>query len=92
MSNTQYTPGPWFADNQKVCAESNSVLIANCAVRYSPHVECGANAKLISAAPDMAKALKHILEDALAMGMASSAFSGAVIEARAALAKAGVQS
>jgi hypothetical protein len=47
-----------------------------------------ANARLIAAAPTMLAALRGLLEDAKSYGMADSAFSGSLIEAAAAIAKA----
>jgi hypothetical protein len=47
-----------------------------------------ANARLIAAAPTMLAALRGLLEDAKSYGMADSAFSGSLIEAAIAIAKA----
>jgi hypothetical protein len=47
-----------------------------------------ANARLIAAAPEMLDALRGLLEDAKAYGMADSEFSGSLIEAAIAIRQA----
>jgi hypothetical protein len=47
-----------------------------------------ANARLIAAAPEMLAALRGLLEDAKAYGMADSEFSGSLIEAAIAIRQA----
>jgi hypothetical protein len=49
-----------------------------------------ANANLIAAAPDLARALADLLADAVEMGLDDSPVSGSLLEARKALRKAGV--
>jgi hypothetical protein len=49
-----------------------------------------ADAHLIAAAPDLARALADLLADAVEMGLDESPVSGSLIEAREALRKAGV--
>lgn len=62
MTTTQHTPGPWFADDQKVRAEIDHVLIAGCSVRDLETSECQANARLIAAAPETKQQRDELLE------------------------------
>jgi hypothetical protein len=87
MSNA-HTPGPWEAWQRQ-----SAVFVVACDFQVAllcdgNNSEINANAHLIAAAPDMLAALRGILDDAKAYGMADSAFSGSLIEAAAAIAKA----
>lgn len=82
----KHTPGPWHIEGgTKIWAGDE--LVAGAAVMRMPHA---ANAALIAAAPDLARALADLLADALSMGLDDSPVSGSLIEARKALRKAGV--
>ena len=63
-----------------------------CDLRVPPGMggfgEGEANARLIAAAPDLLAALRHLLEDAVALNMGESDRSGVLAEARAAIDKA----
>lgn len=67
MSETKFTPGPWKA----VSFNGNSLVVTELIVHEKESIAllgtCGekqqANARLISAAPDMYKALEHALSD-----------------------------
>jgi CTP:molybdopterin cytidylyltransferase MocA len=101
MSETKWTPGPWFVVNcgtkdepmmsvkaARIAGESPRHEVAICATGDSPQAMENANARLIAAAPDLYEALKAIV------GIAGNSFiqtrhGGQVIAAaRAALAKA----
>ena len=82
----KHTPGPWHIEGGNAIWAGDE-LVAGAAVMRMPHA---ANAALISAAPDLARALADLLADAVEMGLDESPVSGSLIAAREALRKAGV--
>jgi hypothetical protein len=64
----QYSKGLWkvkdsiFGGNYKV--ECNNIIIADCFISTQKESESQANAKLISAAPELLKALQALLKEA----------------------------
>ena len=84
MSNA-HTPGPWEARGLTIWEPGRTSLSIAVVTQHERNAR--ANARLIAAAPDMLAALRGILDDAKAYGMADSAFSGSLIEAAAAIAK-----
>jgi len=94
----QHTPGPWVIDSGTIKGQRDaSGYTQSVASIYGPDGEawdaetsCRANARLIAAAPDLARALADLLADAVEMGLDDSPVSGSLIAARAALQKAGV--
>lgn len=91
-----HTPGPWTVDpNPNGLPVVFAQAIGDIAhVRLPPDVtdpECDANAALISAAPDMAEALKEMIRTLVVSdGELQGAGYAAFEQARAALKKAGV--
>jgi hypothetical protein len=93
----QHTPGPWYAVGCMVEVgddESADICTTNPDLFEQGHLappikEQQANARLIAAAPDLARALADLLADAVEMGLDDSPVSGSLIAARAALQKAG---
>ncbi len=90
-----HTPGPWMAG--PMVGESDTIWIGNgdgyvAQVTRIDGLEPidWADAHLIAAAPDLARALADLLADAVEMGLDESPVSGSLIEAREALRKAGV--
>jgi len=79
-----HTPGPW------------DYGVIRDVLEFQPEWEdvssdrLDADAALITAAPDLARALADLLADAVEMGLDDSPVSGSLIAARAALQKAGV--
>lgn len=104
MSETKWTPGPWwvvekYADrNVFVRAEGGMIAEGPYPSHYSNQderfeqekAEHYANARLISAAPDMAEALEKLLgwEDAIRAYIPNGGLTSALTYARSALAKA----
>jgi hypothetical protein len=91
---TKHSPGPWhlneivrrptfvMAGLQCVCEIAHPGDFSN------PSPDAKANARLISASPDLLAALEALLEDAIALGLEDSPYSGVVIQARNAIKKA----
>jgi hypothetical protein len=68
MSQSKWTPGPWRVDFdclEEIVAGRSAVLIAF-AHHSRPQVE--ANARLIAAAPEMAEALRVVLDSQMSKG------------------------
>jgi len=93
--SAQHTPGPWMAG--PMVGESDTIWIGNgdgyvAQVTRIDGLEPidWADAALIAASPDLARALADLLADAVEMGLDDSPVSGSLIEAREALRKAGV--
>jgi len=63
MGDAKYTPGPWTENGTSVHAANDQMIAAV----YGDHPECkydarmGANARLISAAPDLVEACQRTL-------------------------------
>lgn len=98
-----HTPGPWTYEGDHTHRQFNIRMLGReaqhiCTVNnLPPHILANreqstaeANAQLIGAAPDLARALADLLADAVEMGLDDSPVSGSLIEAREALGKAGV--
>lgn len=83
--SAKHTPGPWGIFGYDIGTASDETLAVVCAMDDSVD---DANAALIAAAPDLARALADLLADAVEMGLDDSPVSGSLIEARKALAKA----
>ena len=91
-----HTPGPWSIEENSYRGTNLSIWtrhhlpskIATVPVHPTDPGRDWANARLIAAAPDLFEALKHLLEDALAMGIDEGACCGVVHEARNAIRKA----
>lgn len=90
---TKHTPGPWHigvrtfhAGRDVYGPKGEPVAVADDAITATPEAE--ANARLIAAAPELLAALRHLLEDAVALNMGESDRSGVLAEARAAIDKA----
>lgn len=89
-----HTPGPWtlvgdMAEmNLDVISASGCIAMMECVNDEVDDDALLANARLIAAAPDLARALADLLADAVEMGLDDSPVSGSLIEARKALAKA----
>ena len=79
---TQHTPGPWKTTGANI-TDANRNHVAT--VTDGGTTDGEANARLIAAAPELLAALKDIAETQWANGVPSS---GALREARAAIAKA----
>lgn len=94
--SAKHTPGPWAIDgcvslgNMDVIYGSGRITMMDCENDEVDDDALLANAQLICAAPDLARALADLLADALEMGLDDSPVSGSLIEARDALRKAGV--
>ena len=86
--SAKHTPGPWRVYGDCDVLGRDGDLIAG--VHGYDAGEDEANAALIAAAPDLARALADLLADAVEMGLDDSPVSGSLIEARDALRKAGV--
>jgi len=93
--SAKHTPGPWMAG--PMVGESDTIWIGNgdgyvAQVTRIDGLEPidWADAHLIAAAPDLARALADLLADAVEMGLDESPVSGSLIAAREALRKAGV--
>lgn len=89
MKNQTYTPGPWYAQHNQISSltSSHGCTITNCNAtsRGISDVEVEANARLISAAPEMLAALQACT---LANWNRLDDISNAIKLARAAIAKA----
>jgi hypothetical protein len=98
---TKHTPGPWVIGGSLISNGRTPVALvlhngngnpskASDYDRDAPRWVDGAdaNAALIAAAPELLAALRHLLEDAVALNMGESDRSGVLAEARAAIAKA----
>lgn len=96
---SKYTPGPWTIteDDTKITAvhplRKHAYEIVT--IHYAfKHDQFRANAKLIAAAPDMAEALRDVLEIVTWIGSGNAAYQidvdEALRKAYAALAKAGL--
>ena len=87
--STQHTPGPWSVVEDRVPASleifADKSAICECWRRADVATEM-ANARLISAAPDLLEALRNIVSAALRHQLEESDLE--VVEARAAIAKA----
>jgi len=93
--SAKHTPGPWMAG--PMVGESDTIWIGNVDGYVAQVTRIDglepidwADAHLIAAAPDLARALADLLADAVEMGLDDSPVSGSLIAARAALRKAGV--
>ena len=91
----KHTPGPWFAE--PMVGEADAVWIGNtdgyvAQITREDGLEAGdwVDARLIAAAPDLARALTDLLADAVEIGLDDSPVSGSLIAACEALGKAGV--
>ena len=89
---TQHTPGPWDATGLYV-RERNGGLIASIIDLWhgqkTPKAEMDANARLISAAPDLLAALEELLWAASRTSLETDGdYSNAFTAAHAAIAKA----
>ena len=66
MTNSNYTPGPWYTKHGHISSlrSSHGCTIANCnrSARGISDDEAEANAHLIAAAPEMLEALKVALK------------------------------
>ena len=94
-----HSPAPWVvSDNtatpygQLTVDSEQSGAVAICYTvergeNAAPR-ECLANARLISAAPDLLIALRDLLDDAIRLGICDSNMSGSAIAARAAIKRA----
>ena len=62
MSNTQHTPGPWFADTSFVGSEAIDRFFVSCHSKDLPggRNEAESNARLIAAAPALLEALQDV--------------------------------
>lgn len=90
MTTNQHTPGPWYVTGSDV---GGAMIVTNDAIvarwpENGPLRGQVPNARLIAAAPDLLAALEHLLADARACEMDVGQYSGSLIEARAAIAKA----
>lgn len=95
---SKHTPGPWFVvpygdgDQKVICRdEEGNWRIAFMATSFDQREELAeirANARLISAAPDMAEALRDLLR---MFSYTEPETAEAIVNARAALRKAGVE-
>lgn len=90
-----HTPGPWFAE--PMVGEADVIWIGTAdgyvtQITREDGLEAGdwVDARLIAAAPDLARALADLLADAVEMGLDDSPVSGSLIAACEALGKAGV--
>jgi hypothetical protein len=101
--SARHTPGPWTYESDHTHRQYNIRMLGRdaqhiCTVNnLPPHILANreqstaeANARLIAAAPDLARALADLLADAVEMGLDDSPVSGSLIAAREALGKAGV--
>jgi len=93
--SAKHTPGPWMAG--PMVGETDTIWIGNVDGYVAQVTRIDglepidwADAHLIAAAPDLARALADLLADAVEMGLDDSPVSGSLIAARAALRKAGV--
>lgn len=104
MSNTKHTPGPWIPyyavylpkNVFKVGKDRGKGFqcIADCSYETTHGAdgeEALANAKLIAAAPDLAEALKAVIEYFGHSALSNYEYPDHIQKARAALAKAGVE-
>lgn len=89
-----HTPAPWnvfcaanaaFTRHPSIVSDAGEVAKATWA---GSEQQTNANARLISAAPELLIALRDLLEDAVALGICESNLSGSAVAARAAIAKA----
>ena len=87
MMSAGHTPGPWRVFGYDIGTSPDETLAVVCAMDGNTD---DANANLIAAAPDLARALADLLADAVEMGLDDSPVSGSLLEARKALRKAGV--
>jgi hypothetical protein len=70
MSDTKYTPGPWYFRPEEPSVEAEHTehegffaTVAKCGdSRTLPPTQMHANARLIASAPELAEALRQILE------------------------------
>lgn len=60
-NEVRHTPGPWTADHRDIFSESVGVYVAIAHFNFLPEI-CEANARLISAAPDLLAALENARE------------------------------
>ncbi|MFD0669737.1 hypothetical protein ACT80S_18605 [Ramlibacter sp. MAHUQ-53] len=103
MSKAKFTRGPWeiglvvneetpsthiLSQHDHYDDDDKPVLNGGCDVALCFGSDQAANARLIAAAPELLSALANLLADATALGIEDSPYSGAVAEARAAIAKA----
>lgn len=91
MSNTNHTPGPWklhsFSDGWIVNQQDGPGFIETVYKRSHGEEECEANARLISAAPELLQALEALLFVAKAE-LADPEDCGCIHAAEAAISKA----
>lgn len=89
---SKHTPGPWALmpgnplQVTDMLGHPDPLYLAE--INGNNKAQAAADARLIAAAPDLLEALQHLLTDAIALDLRDSAFSGVLIEARAAIAKA----
>ena len=100
MSETRWTPGPWeikseFVGPLKIVAGDDEFIFGNgklevAYVGADTFDQCRANARLISAAPDMYDALEMLIgwEDTIRTYIPNGGLHSALTAARSALAKA----
>jgi hypothetical protein len=93
--SAKHTPGPWEAvipswGLPKIVDAGGREIAHHIANIERDGRTVNLNARLIAAAPDLARALADLLADAVEMGLDDSPVSGSLIEARKALRKAGV--
>ena len=83
---TKHTPGPWAlstdARGYDIVTGADGSLVLKSTICMTT------DAALIAAAPELLAALRHLLEDAVALNMGESDRSGVLAEARAAIARA----
>lgn len=91
MENAKHTPGPWKADIAApfMIRDCFRRPVAECAIYLGPDIE-EANARLIAAAPELLAALCEMLgaADVDCLDDNSNVWRSAMIDARAAIAKA----
>lgn len=88
--SAKHTPGPWhIGADGRIVYDVDGWAVSNAVTFHGRHSERDAfsNARLIAEAPAMLEALKNLLEDALALGIADSDISGSALEARAIIAR-----
>jgi hypothetical protein len=62
MTQSQHTPGPWYAHTTFISGETDNIAIAQCSYRGEVDLdEAMANARLIAAAPEMLEAATNLM-------------------------------
>jgi hypothetical protein len=81
MTEATHTPGPWILTGNKICTQRQDEIaeIIRYGAWFGGNTPYGtknpignANARLITAAPDLLAALEALLDDALELGLADS--------------------